>query len=72
MNNDRHWEHSDEDVCVPVVQSVTEEGIREEERDLDEIEYCAPNTLGKVSFGRWYKFLMIHNHRPPVSTAVRL
>jgi len=34
MNNDRHWEHSDEDICVPVVQFVTEEGTWE---DLDEM-----------------------------------
>jgi len=50
MNNDRHWELSNEDISVPVVQSVTEEKTLEDERDLDEIEYCAPNTLGKVSF----------------------
>ena len=57
MNNDRHWELSNEDISVPVVQSVTEEKTLEDERDLDEIEYCAPNTLGKVSFRcHWYNF----------------
>ena len=55
MNNDRHWELSNEDISVPVVQSVTEEKTLEDERD--EIEYCAPNTLGKVSFRcRWHNF----------------
>lgn len=47
MNNGRHWELSDEDIDVCDLQPVLQEvNIVEEDIGSDEIEYCAPNTLG--------------------------
>lgn len=45
VNSGHHWDVSDGDIVVPEVETQQEEA--EPEDDLDEIEYCPPNTLGK-------------------------
>ena len=51
MNHCRHWELSDEDIDISDLQPVLQE-VKTVEDDIcqDEVEYCAPNTLGIACF----------------------
>jgi hypothetical protein len=47
MNYGRHWEVSDGDIDVSNLQSALQEvKVVEDDIGSDEVEYCAPNTLG--------------------------
>jgi hypothetical protein len=48
MNRGNHWDISDGDLVLPAdMQTALQDTITENDDDFDEIEFMAPNTLGK-------------------------
>lgn len=49
MNQGRHWDISDGDIDLSNLQAeVHEKENIEEDVIPEEVEYCAPNTLGRI------------------------
>ena len=49
MNQGNHWDVSDGDIVLPAdMQPALQDTITENDDDFDEIEFMAPNTLGKT------------------------
>ena len=46
MNKGSHWDMSDENIIIQDSQAALRENVDGDKIDLDEIEYCPPNTLG--------------------------
>ena len=58
MNRGNHWDVSDGDLVLPAdMQPALQDTITENDDDFDEIEFMAPNTLGKTQPFYLYFFL---------------
>ena len=72
MNQGRHWEISDNDIDISSPQPVLQE-TKIVEDDYDEIEYCAPNTLGwLICFFFFVGVQVIQFTRFTISPPIRL
>ena len=60
MNRGNHWDISDDDIVLPAdMQPALQDTVIEKD-DFDEIEFMAPNTLGKSLPCPLYSFLSTH------------
>ena len=61
MNQGNHWDVSDSDLLLPAdMQPALQDTTTENDDDFDEIEFMAPNTLGKtLPFHVYFFFLWL-------------
>ena len=50
VNSGRHWDASDGEIVLPEVVQQEADAAVVEDKDTDEVEYGAPNTLGAFGF----------------------